>query len=123
MTEKEMRRLSRADLLELLIAEIRENEKLSAELVDAHRQLEDRRIAIEQSGTLAEAALRLNGIFEAAQAAADQYLENVKAAADSGRTIRRPAEKPARKRRSDSDAATVTEILKKVDQGIEHEKA
>ena len=33
------------------------------------------------SGSIAEAALKLNGIFEVAQKAADQYLENVKARA------------------------------------------
>ena len=33
---------------------------------------------MEDSGSIAEAALRLNGIFEAAQKAADQYLESVK---------------------------------------------
>ena len=32
---------------------------------------------IENSGSIAEAALKLSGIFEAAQAAADQYLENI----------------------------------------------
>lgn len=37
-----------------------------------------RAIELEEAGNIAEAALRLNGIFETAQAAADQYLMNVR---------------------------------------------
>ena len=37
-----------------------------------------RRIELQEAGSIAEAALRLNGIFEIAQKAADQYLENVR---------------------------------------------
>ena len=54
---------------------VRELEKENEELKAA---LEDRRILIEQSGSLAEASLKLNKVFEAAQAAADQYLENIR---------------------------------------------
>lgn len=78
MTEKEMRKLSRADLLRLLLRQTRRNEELQAELDRANAQLEQRRIEIERSGTLAEAALRLNGVFEAADRAAKQYLENLR---------------------------------------------
>ena len=39
----------------------------------------DRTLRLEQVGSIAEAALSLNRVFEAAQAAADQYLESVKA--------------------------------------------
>jgi len=81
MTKSEMRRLSRADLLELLAAQMKENERLQAQLDEAREQLENRWIAIEQAGSIAEAALKLSGIFEAAQLAADQYLENVRARA------------------------------------------
>lgn len=76
MTEKELRRLSRAELLEMLLAQTEENRQLKKELQEAEEALEDRRIAIEESGTMAEAALRLNGVFEAADRAVQQYLEN-----------------------------------------------
>ena len=78
MTEKELRKLSRADLLRLLLRQTRRNEELQAELDRVNAQLEQRRIEIERSGTLAEAALRLNGVFEAADRAAKQYLENLR---------------------------------------------
>ena len=36
-------------------------------------------LLLSEAGSIAEAALRLNGVFEAAQAAADQYLDSVRA--------------------------------------------
>lgn len=78
MTPKELRRLRRSDLMEMLLELSKENLQLRQELEEANRQLKDRSIQIEQSGSLAEAALRLNGVFEAAQAACRQYEENLR---------------------------------------------
>lgn len=72
-----LKKLSRQDLLEMLIESEKYVKQLEKELEETKKQLEDRRIRIEKSGSIAEAALKLNGIFEAAQAAADQYLENL----------------------------------------------
>lgn len=36
----------------------------------------------KEAGSIAEAALRINKVFEAAQQAADQYLENIRQHAD-----------------------------------------
>lgn len=77
MTPKELRRLSRSDLLEMLLDLSKENEKLRMGNERLSAQLTDRNIAIEESGSLAEAALRLNGIFQAAEAACAQYKENI----------------------------------------------
>ena len=77
MTDKELQKLSRTELLELLLVQSRELDKKNQELESLRAQLQTRQIALSQAGNIAEAALRLNGIFEAAQAAADQYLENV----------------------------------------------
>ena len=77
MTDKELRRLSRSELLEMLIAQTEENDRLKIRLEQAEAQLRDRRIAIDKAGSLAEAALALNGVFQAAEAAAQQYLENI----------------------------------------------
>ena len=78
MTPKELRRLRRSDLMEMLLELSKENLQLRQELEEARQQLRDRTIAIEECGSLAEAALRLNGIFEAAQAACAQYEENLR---------------------------------------------
>ncbi|MFG6331734.1 MAG: DNA repair protein [Lachnospiraceae bacterium] len=84
MTEKELRRLKRAELLELLIAQTEETETLKAKLEQAEAKLASRELAVEEAGNLAEAALRLNGVFEAAQKTADQYLENIRRRAAEG---------------------------------------
>ena len=85
MTEKELKRLSRAELLEMLLAQAEENKKLKEQLQAAQDALSDRKIAIQNCGSLAEAALRLNGVFEAADQAVQQYLENVQRLAREGR--------------------------------------
>lgn len=72
-----LRSLSKLELLELLAQQERELQALRAQLAERDAQLAERRILLEQSGSIAEAALRLNGIFEAAQRAADQYLESI----------------------------------------------
>lgn len=77
MTDKELRRLSRSQLLELMLAQSKRIDKLERELEKAQDELENRRIVAEEAGSIAEAALRLSGIFEAAQQAADMYLESV----------------------------------------------
>lgn len=77
MTENEMKKLSRADLLELLLQERKENESLRAEIESLKAQLDDHILKIKKAGSLAEASLQLNGVFEAAENAAHQYLENI----------------------------------------------
>lgn len=52
-----------------------------ATISELRQEIEDmkasRRIELEQAGSIAMASLRLNGIFEVAQKAADQYLYNI----------------------------------------------
>ncbi len=80
----DLRKLHRVQLLRLLRDATEENERLTAELAatkerleQAERKLEDRRIAIADSESLAEASLRLTGMFAAAQHAIDLYGYNV----------------------------------------------
>ena len=88
MTEKELHRLKRGELLELLVEQGELVEKQQKELDSLREQvkslsarLEERQIAISESGSLAEASLKLSDIFEAAQKAADLYLDNIRAQA------------------------------------------
>ena len=78
MTKKELKRLRRSDLMEILLDLSKENQELQERLQQAEKKLQDRQILIEESGSLAEAALRLNRIFEDAQAACEQYEQNVR---------------------------------------------
>lgn len=77
MADRKIRRMKRAELLELLVLQEKEIAELKEQLHMVKEQLKKREIAIARSGSIAEAALRINGVFEAAQAAADQYLENL----------------------------------------------
>lgn len=86
MTKKELKRMNRLELLELLLEIDQENERLRAENARLTEQLNYRKIRLETSGSIAEAALALNHIFEDAQAAADQYLESIRALGDGGNT-------------------------------------
>ena len=78
MTDKELRKLSRAELIDILFELQTQNENLTAENQELAAQLESRQLQITEAGSIAEAALRLNGVFEAAQAAADQYVRCTK---------------------------------------------
>ena len=78
MTDKELRRLSRTDLLELLLAQRRENEQLRCILDQTQAQLADRTIQIDKAGSIAEASLQLSGIFNAAQDSCKYYMDNIK---------------------------------------------
>ena len=78
MKERDLHKLNRAELLELLLEQSKEIERLRSELETATKQLEDKKIAISESGSIAEAALKLTNIFAEAQKAADLYLANVK---------------------------------------------
>lgn len=117
MAENGLRRLRRRELLQMLIVQCEETERLQQELEETSARLtvleesyerlkiklnvKDERlnqkdaaiaelnetieemqtskmIELNEAGSIAEAALRLNGIFEVAQRSAEQYLLNVK---------------------------------------------
>lgn len=78
MTDRELRKLRRTDLLELLLAQEKENEELRLQLQQLQSQLEKRELTMATAGSIAAASIELNGVFEAAQAAADQYLASIK---------------------------------------------
>jgi len=88
MTEKELRRLSRRELLEMLITRTIENERLTEELQQARKELSDRELIQDRAGSMAEAALQLNGVFEAADRAAREYLENIRRMAEESRSAK-----------------------------------
>lgn len=124
MTEKDLHRLRRQEILQLLLEQVKEAEQLQTSLSGIREQLQeaealserlktrlnekdeqiehlkarldqkderiknlkrqleqrqsDQKIRLEQAGSIADASLRLSGVFEAAQKAADLYLENIR---------------------------------------------
>ncbi len=78
MTDKDLRKLNRVELLQMLLEQGRQNDALRAQLDQANAQLASRQVALDEAGSIAEAAMQLNQVFFAAQQAADQYLENIR---------------------------------------------
>lgn len=75
--EKELKKLSRVELLQMLVHQTKEVEKLREQLEIAENKLKEKEIMLTKAGNIAEAALKINKVMEAAQAAADQYLQNI----------------------------------------------
>lgn len=127
--EQDLKKMGRSELLEILLLQNRkldklnqENQQLRQELDAAREQLRSRRIDLVDAGSIAEAALRLNGVFEAAQAACQQYVENVKRRVDENQEIRfpesavepaiEPAEAPTVEPEPSGDAVTRVTVKK-----------
>ena len=70
---------------------------LKKELEYARKDLSSREIAIDEAGSIAVAALQINKVFEAAQAASQQYLDNIRSLSErqAGICARRNAENQA----------------------------
>lgn len=75
---KDLKKLKRSDLFELLVSQAKEIELLQARVNDLEVKLERREINLSEAGSIAEAALAISKVFDEAQAAADVYLNNVK---------------------------------------------
>lgn len=78
MNDKELRKISRKELLEIMLAQTNRIEELELALEEANQKLNSKKLIIKESGSLAEASLKLSGIFEQAQTIAEEYLDNVK---------------------------------------------
>ena len=94
MTEKDLRRLNRQELLEVLLAQSKKIDRLQKQLEEMQKKLDEKELRISQAGSIAEASLSLNGVFDQAQKAADQYLDNIRLLHEQ--TERECAEKKSR---------------------------
>lgn len=79
MAEKGLRRMKRTELIEIIYALKSDAERIRKEKDELWDQLHQRNIKIEEAGSIAEASLNINEVFVSAQAAADDYLNSVKA--------------------------------------------
>ena len=73
MPDRELRHMRRTELVEIILALKQSEDRLRAENAALSAQLQERQIHIENAGSIAQAALELNKVFEAAQAAALPY--------------------------------------------------
>lgn len=75
MTEKELKKLNRYQLLELLIMQTTRADQLQKQLEEVQNKLNAREIELESVGSIAEASVRISGLLEAAQEAVELYQE------------------------------------------------
>ena len=97
MTEKEIKRLNRKDLLILLAEQTSRADRLEEALKNAEKKLAERQLIQDECGTMAEAALNLSNIFTAADDAAALYLENIRQMLENQENLCREMELSAQK--------------------------
>ena len=78
MTDKEFKRLNRAQLIEIIYQLQLQIDKLNEEKQELESKLKDKRLRLKSVGNIAEAALEINNCFRSAQNAAKQYLNEIK---------------------------------------------
>lgn len=97
MTDKELRHLSRAELVDIIYELQKQNDEKDAQMQKMQAALDERVLGMSKAGSIAEAAISVNGVFEAAQAAADQYLASIRAAEASNAAKQAEAEQQQKK--------------------------
>lgn len=93
MTEQELKKLSRGELIQLVRDQEKTIEQLQQRITNMERQQREKAFNLRKFGSIAESALRLNGVFEAAQQAANQYLESAAQMRDASRFQKEEADR------------------------------
>lgn len=78
MSKADLHKLGKTELLQIIYEQEKQIASLKKEVEDLNKKINDRTIELEEAGSIAEASLRINKIFEEAQKAADEYLNSVK---------------------------------------------
>lgn len=78
MTDKEFKRLSRSQLIDIIYQYQLQVDKLTEQNQALKRKLADKRLRLRNAGNIADAALEINDCFRSAQNAAEQYLNEIK---------------------------------------------
>ena len=78
MTDKEFKRLSRSQLIDIIYQLQLKQEELIADNKKLSKALADRRLRVSKAGNIAEATLEIHNVMQAAQDAASHYLEEIR---------------------------------------------
>jgi signal peptidase I len=93
MAKRDLYKLKKTELLQIIYEQKKEINNLKDENFSLVQELENRTINIKEAGSIAEASLKINKIFEDAQKAADEYLNNVKKLNNSKKVTKWKAKK------------------------------
>lgn len=77
MFSKELKRLSRRELVDIIYQLKKNEQQLQERVEELEAALQEKRIQISVAGSIAEAALDITNVFNTAQRAADLYLQEI----------------------------------------------
>lgn len=87
--------LSKNEMMMVMHDQEQEIEKLKSQVEELQAKLDGYEIKVSESGSLAEAAAKVSGLFEAAQLTVDTYLENMKKRDEESETVFADVQKQA----------------------------
>lgn len=76
--QQDLSKLRKHDLLEIMLAQSKEIDKLRDRVSELEAQLEAREFEFNKIGSIAEASLAVTNIFKEAEKAAVIYIENIR---------------------------------------------
>ena len=82
MTDKEFKRLSRSELIDIIYQLQLKQDELIADNENLSKELDDKRIRVSKAGNIADAALEIHNVMQAAQDAAAHYVEEIQIRVD-----------------------------------------
>lgn len=77
MVSKELKKLSRRELVDIIYQMKKNEQQLQEEVAALQEALQEKRIRIEEAGSVADAALSITDVLGAAQKTADLYLHEI----------------------------------------------
>ena len=83
MTDKEFKRLSRSQLIDIIYQLQLKQEELASDNEKLSKALADKRLRVSGAGNIAEAALEIHNVMQAAQDAATHYVEEIQIRVDN----------------------------------------
>ena len=78
MTDKEFKRLSRSQLIDIIYQLQIKQQELTADNERLTKELEDKRLRLDKAGNIAEAALAIHDVMQSAQDAAAHYMDEIR---------------------------------------------
>ena len=76
--DKDLTKLKKKEILEIMVRQSEEIDRLNARIAELEKELEENRIEIDKAGSIAEASLAVTKVFQEADKAAKIYLENIR---------------------------------------------
>jgi cell division septum initiation protein DivIVA len=77
LVEKELRKFSRRELIDVIYQLKKNEEQLQNEIASLQEELNDKRIHISNAGSIADAASSITNLFSAAEETANLYLNEI----------------------------------------------